>query len=570
MIEMETTLILEIENDKKIEKDVINNDIINDVINDIINDVINDNMIKDDTMNDYVKNVIINDLINDLINHLINDDSINNDVINDDLINDDIINYDLMNDDLINDIIHNIINDDLINDDLINDVINDDLINDGSINDVINDIINDIINDNMIKDNTMNNNIINYIINDVINDIINYVMNDNMIKDNTMNDNIINYMINNIINNIINDNMIKDNTMNDDTMNDDTINNDKINNDKINEDTINDDTINDDTINDTDIDIVLPIGDECKLKKRSSVEFNGMELICALVLFNRNITNFNNLIEYLTHMENNKIIYENILKFNSEKDFVEYVNDIHKKKKIINNYITQFKIQIEPINSLSLDNIKKIYISGKINKHQEIDILNNNLCHMEAKSDIYVELKDDKFVGLSVKQSKDATKSNYSVQKILGEEVDELLTKIKKNFLKEQGFLKFNKMDRNKVNVLFYPQYKENPYMNRLKEEIENKKENISRFLIDKLFCSNINYDIYEFDGTKLIKLIKETEQSPTFEEYLPYYHDKKGKERKTAKLFYKLTYNNKIYRVEVRWKGNIHNASPQFQIHEE
>ena len=565
MIEMETTLILEIENDKKIEKDVINNDIINDVINDIINDVINDNMIKDDTMNDYVKNVIINDLINDLINHLINDDSINNDVINDDLINDDIINYDLMNDDLINDIIHNIINDDLINDDLINDVINDDLINDGSINDVINDIINDIINDNMIKDNTMNNNIINYIINDVINDIINYVMNDNMIKDNTMNDNIINYMINNIINNIINDNMIKDNTMNDDTMNDDTINNDKINNDKINED-----TINDDTINDTDIDIVLPIGDECKLKKRSSVEFNGMELICALVLFNRNITNFNNLIEYLTHMENNKIIYENILKFNSEKDFVEYVNDIHKKKKIINNYITQFKIQIEPINSLSLDNIKKIYISGKINKHQEIDILNNNLCHMEAKSDIYVELKDDKFVGLSVKQSKDATKSNYSVQKILGEEVDELLTKIKKNFLKEQGFLKFNKMDRNKVNVLFYPQYKENPYMNRLKEEIENKKENISRFLIDKLFCSNINYDIYEFDGTKLIKLIKETEQSPTFEEYLPYYHDKKGKERKTAKLFYKLTYNNKIYRVEVRWKGNIHNASPQFQIHEE
>ena len=565
MIEMETTLILEIENDKKIEKDVINNDIINDVINDIINDVINDNMIKDDTMNDYVKNVIINDLINDLINHLINDDSINNDVINDDLINDDIINYDLMNDDLINDIIHNIINDDLINDDLINDVINDDLINDDSINDVINDIINDIINDNMIKDNTMNNNIINYIINDVINDIINYVMNDNMIKDNTMNDNIINYMINNIINNIINDNMIKDNTMNDDTMNDDTINNDKINNDKINED-----TINDDTINDTDIDIVLPIGDECKLKKRSSVEFNGMELICALVLFNRNITNFNNLIEYLTHMENNKIIYENILKFNSEKDFVEYVNDIHKKKKIINNYITQFKIQIEPINSLSLDNIKKIYISGKINKHQEIDILNNNLCHMEAKSDIYVELKDDKFVGLSVKQSKDATKSNYSVQKILGEEVDELLTKIKKNFLKEQGFLKFNKMDRNKVNVLFYPQYKENPYMNRLKEEIENKKENISRFLIDKLFCSNINYDIYEFDGTKLIKLIKETEQSPTFEEYLPYYHDKKGKERKTAKLFYKLTYNNKIYRVEVRWKGNIHNASPQFQIHEE
>jgi hypothetical protein len=33
--------------------------------------------------------------------------------------------------------------------------------------------------------------------------------------------------------------------------------------------------------------------------------------------------------------------------------------------------------------------------------------------------------------------------------------------------------------------------------------------------------------------------------------------------------LFYKLTCDEKNYRVEVRWKGNIHNASPQFQIHD-
>lgn len=304
-----------------------------------------------------------------------------------------------------------------------------------------------------------------------------------------------------------------------------------------------------------------------KLKKRTSVEFNGMELVCALVLVDRSIFDFNNLI---SNIESNEERYANILKFNSKKDFYEYVKDIHKKKNIINNYIINFKNEIEQINSLSSDNIKKIYISGKINKHPEINILNDGVCKLEAKSDVYIELNDDTFIGLSVKQSIDATKSNYSVQKILGKENDKLLTSIKKNFLKEQGFPKHNKIYRDQVNALFYPQNKENSYMNRLKEEIENNKDLICNYLIEKIFCSNINYDVYEFNSIKLIKLTKEIEQSRSFEEYSSYYYDKKGNERKTAKLFYKLTYNNKIYRVEVRWKGNIHNASPQFQIHEE
>ena len=54
------------------------------------------------------------------------------------------------------------------------------------------------------------------------------------------------------------------------------------------------------------------------------------------------------------------------------------------------------------------------------------------------------------------------------------------------------------------------------------------------------------------------------------FEEYLPYYLKKSGVERKVAKLFYRLTVGEKIYRVEVRWKGDIYNAAPQFQIHNE
>jgi hypothetical protein len=333
--------------------------------------------------------------------------------------------------------------------------------------------------------------------------------------------------------------------------------------------------INDEqTLCSTDIESGLPVDIEpaLKVKKRSSVEFNGMELICALVLFYRNMNNFNDLMEQLACMENDKTTYENILKFNGEKDFSEYVKDVNKKENIITNYIAQFKISIDSMNDLSSDNIKKIYVSGKINKHPEINVLNDGLCKLEAKSDIYIELKDDVFIGLSVKQSKDAPKSNYSVQKILGEETDRLLTEIKKTFLRDQGFPKHDKNKRDDVNALFYPQNKENHYMNRLKEEIENNKEIILDFLIKKLFCSSVHYDIYEFDGIKLTKLnpYSNIDQTRSFEEHMPYYYDKKGQERKTAKLFYKLTYDNKIYRVEVRWKGNIHNASPQFQIYEE
>lgn len=305
-------------------------------------------------------------------------------------------------------------------------------------------------------------------------------------------------------------------------------------------------------------------------KTRNSTEHNGMELVIAVVLLYR-INNYDELINILLNMIKDKKSYEDKLKFNNENDFREYINDIGKKKKLINDYIENLIKSIDLLSCFLPENIEYIYISGKINKHSEIDELNNGLCKLEAKSDVYIKQKNGEFIGLSVKQSKAATKSNYSVQKILGKETDKLLTEIKKDYLTERGFPKFNKLDREKVNALFYPENKENPYMSKLKEEIEKNKQMICNFLVEKLYCSNVNYDVYEFDGIQLNKLIKLNDNSDiTFGEYIPYYYDKSGEERKAAKLFYRLTCSDKIYRVEVRWKGNIHNASPQFQIHEE
>jgi len=114
-----------------------------------------------------------------------------------------------------------------------------------------------------------------------------------------------------------------------------------------------------------------------------------MELICALVLLDRNIEKINDLSNIVKY----KTIYDHKIKFNSVKDFPEYMKDIFRKEKIIKNYITTFKKSLEHITSLSADNIQIVYITGKINKHSEIDELNSGLCKLEAKSDIYIKQK---------------------------------------------------------------------------------------------------------------------------------------------------------------------------------
>jgi hypothetical protein len=295
---------------------------------------------------------------------------------------------------------------------------------------------------------------------------------------------------------------------------------------------------------------------------RSSVEFNGMELVCALLIIEPKIKSYNDLEKCLPTIQKYRA-----LKFNEEDDYKEYIKDIQKKEKIVSEYISNFRLFLK---DLRCKPIETVFIAGKLNKHDEIEKLNEGLCKLETKSDIYIKYRDNTFVGLSVKQSKDCTKSNYSVQKMLGEKLDTELTLIKKKYLEDKGFNKFLKSQRKEVNALFYPQNRDNPYMNRLRKEIKKNSDKISKTLVQKLYCSNINYDIYEFNGVELVKLNCDKDLKVYFEEHLPYYYDTKNNERKTAKLFYRLIVNDKTYRIEVRWKGNVFSCSPQFQMHEE
>jgi hypothetical protein len=302
-----------------------------------------------------------------------------------------------------------------------------------------------------------------------------------------------------------------------------------------------------------------------KNKKRQSVEYNGMELLFAILLKYSEINDSSSL---LLLLENESELSSNI-SFNTPEDVKLYIKDLKIKKQLLNDFISNFRKNEESLLLPSM--VEKIYLSGKINKQEEINLINKGIDKKEAKADVYVKLLSGEFIGFSVKQSKQATKSNYSVQKMFGTETDNKLTEIRHQYLNDNGVVGFDKSQRKKVNELFYPKNTQNPYWEEIKKLIKENNKELSTKIVSYLHCINVPYCMYEFDGETIYKLSNTVNlDSVVFDEHMPYYYDSKGKLRNAAKLFYRLEVEGKKYRVEVRWKGDVYNSSPQFQLHEE
>ena len=292
-------------------------------------------------------------------------------------------------------------------------------------------------------------------------------------------------------------------------------------------------------------------------KKRKKVEYIGMELLCALLCLYPNFS-FDSIHDYTKYMTP-QLWCENT-------QF--YIDDLILKKTLIHNYIQHFKLPIER------DSIEQIYLTGKISHHPDIICLNKGLDRKMTKADVYIKLKDGIFIGISVKESVYAVKTNFSVQKILNDKkIINQLNHIKQTLLTENGYPTHNKEKRNEVNKLFYPMDPSiplNPYWKQLKDEIEVKKKEIIEEIVKPMFSYHLPYTMYEYDGLHFtcLNFNELNFDQITFEHHLPYYYDSKGIIRKCAKLFYQLKVFNKIYRVEIRCKGNIHCSSPQFLVH--
>ena len=314
---------------------------------------------------------------------------------------------------------------------------------------------------------------------------------------------------------------------------------------------------------------------------RKNVEFNACEYVDAILLAHKAsfLGNSKDNINYETictmsekWIQSNNIIDE--VKLNKFSDLKYYVADLLKKPELLKQRIKIFN-ELITTSTIKFENIMCIYISGKKNAHEKINNLNKNIDNKLAKSDLYIEYESGDFVGWSCKQSTNATKSNYSVHKILGTTISTKLNIIKTEFLITNGFPKFSKHERESVNQLFYPN-RENKYWQQLRIEIENANHLIKSVLIDCLYGGSMPYNIYEFDGATITSITSITNNTKhvidlnkvSFEEYTPYYMTSDCEFRNAAKLFYRLCVDEKKYRVEIRWKGNIHDASPQIMIH--
>lgn len=271
--------------------------------------------------------------------------------------------------------------------------------------------------------------------------------------------------------------------------------------------------------------------------------------------------------KYLEDLQNNQ---DNKGK---EKKCMEFLENL--KKEILTNSHCPIKSYVHS------HSIKKIIVAGKRTNNKEIIALNKGLETKEKKADVYLKLKVKPYwLGWSIKQSEGCTKSNYSINSLVNEHESTQLNMQKKVFLVDNNIPKITSetTDEEKKQIsklgnslLHNP---DNWLWNVYRQCIYKYGATIARQIIHLLFSSKVHYPMYEFNGTKVRDYAQYTSQSIldsdiTFSEEPSYYLTKKGKPRKTAKLFYKLSFKNENYRVEFRFKNRCkYTTNPQFFCH--
>jgi hypothetical protein len=311
---------------------------------------------------------------------------------------------------------------------------------------------------------------------------------------------------------------------------------------------------------------------ESPKKCRKDVENNGFELIFALCSCDPSIQSKSDIMDATFEKYKHKLLGC------SEVEFEKYKTDVESRKpKVVDQYIHHFRFGFPNVTNTEIQNV---YLEGKTLSTQKLKDLNKGFDTKQAKADVYVETESE-IIGFSVKQDTCCTKTNFSVEKMICELINDpaLKKEVKKEISnKRKELLKVNGIDgknikenRPKANELFYDSLERtNPYWNILTEHINKNIDTIKQKLIQNLFPTNLPYKLYEFDGSKFEKMDVSSDDKTEFYEHSEYYYDDKKQRRKAAKMFYKLIVNNKTYRIEIRFKGNAWSGAPQFQTHYE
>jgi hypothetical protein len=320
-------------------------------------------------------------------------------------------------------------------------------------------------------------------------------------------------------------------------------------------------------------------------KARKNADNNWAELICAICMALFIEGKDKPTVQHILNSTQEEIS----TKFKCPKGFLSYKEDLSQRKKhIVTKYLDRFwKVIPELIPEDKRSNIKEILLSGKICENNIIGNKHRNIKNKRksCKADIYIIDKDNKVIGLSVKDTPNAPRTNYSVQKIfddLGIIKDNDLNKVKMDYLREQlsdrwplqeakrilaKGTKEQKKDLRKVlNPLFYRKSGiDNEYFRIIDELIMSNQTKILIYLYSSTLGEELKYPIYEFNGKDLMDLKNNAKGLKKKNMRLVRY---KLDNTTSAKLYYSVIEGDNIKdRIEIRFKGNILQSSPQFLL---
>jgi SOS response regulatory protein OraA/RecX len=310
---------------------------------------------------------------------------------------------------------------------------------------------------------------------------------------------------------------------------------------------------------------------------RKSCEAPFSELLLARAICNPNAHS------YTDDNEFPECIITDALKEQYKKDMKT------KTKEVLDKYFEDCK-QIahklrDKLNITATDMIE-VFVEGKCMTNPIILELTQSIKERtQKKADLYLRVNDTRWIGISVKTTPGDTKSNWSIERLIGEQDPDLKQEIKgiREAINKQHGIDRDWRDNKEKNRKIYNEsmYGNNAYKAQInKWMIKPENKTYLQNIIAKAAGSSNHFEMYECNGRENRDLrgiyheIQNTvefnivpdlpETSKYVEETL---NQKSHYSVSAAKMWYYVTLNNTAkYRIEIRWKGEPY-ASPQLLL---
>lgn len=318
---------------------------------------------------------------------------------------------------------------------------------------------------------------------------------------------------------------------------------------------------------------------------RKSCEAPFSELLMALALCNPNAQS------YTDDNEFPECIITDALKKQYKEDMKT------KTKEVLDKYFEdcrQIAHKLRDELNITATDVIKVFVQGKCITNPLILVLTQTIEERtQKKADLYLLVNGTRWIGISVKTTPGDTKSNWSIERLIGEQDSELkgiIKNIREEINKKNGIGRDWREYKSETNNKDYNRkiYNDSMYGNNTyKTQINTwmmKHENKSNLqnIIAKAAGSSNNFEMYECNGREYRDLrgiyckIKNASEfrllqdTPETRNYIEETLNRKSHYSNTAaKLWYYVLLNDTAaYRIEIRWKGDPF-ASPQLLLYD-